>query len=186
MSLNQEGAAAGTGRVHGWLCRGTSGFSSVGELRLVITSLRARLEPAFSPETAMLPRLRPRSVSAGQCGAVATIVRAMLGGQVVSAYVDAQSHWFNRIAVADDVFDVDITGDQFGLPPIQLAQGGKLYSGSRVRRTDEINENTRARAELLAGRAGLGGGAGDRCEFEPVRLDTTNHRRGLVAGQITI
>jgi hypothetical protein len=64
----------------------------------------------------------PHSASAGQCGTVATIVRAMLGGELVSAEIDAQSHWFNRSYVAGDFFDVDLTGDQFGLPPVQLAE----------------------------------------------------------------
>jgi hypothetical protein len=58
--------------------------------------------------------------------------------------------------VAGDFFDVDLTGDQFGLPPVQLARGGQLYGGSRVRRSSEVNQSTRMRAALLARRAGVG------------------------------
>ena len=130
--------------------------SSVAELRRAIASLRARLEPAFRPDTAIKPVECPRSVSAGHCCAVATIVRAMLGGEFVSADVDEQSHWFNRIPVAGDLFDVDITGDQFGLPAIQVARCGRLYSRSRSRHPDEVDENTQMRAALLAKRAGVG------------------------------
>jgi hypothetical protein len=135
--------------------RATSRFSSVGELHRAIASLRARLEPAFAPETAINQSGCPVSASSGQCGAVATIVRTMLGGELVSANIEAQSHWFNRIRVADKLFDVDITGDQFGLPPIQLARVGTLYGGSRVRRPVEVDKNTLMRAALLAKRAGV-------------------------------
>ena len=157
MGLNQKlfGAHAASG--HRQRHRDVAGFSSLAQLRRTVANLRARLEPAFGPETATEPPVRPLSASAGQCGAVATIVREMLGGQLVSADVDAQSHWFNRIPVAGDVFDVDLTGDQFGLPPVQLARGGRLYSGSRVRHLDEVDQNTRRRAMLLARRAGVSG-----------------------------
>ena len=130
-------------------------FLSVTELQRAVTNLRARLEPAFGPETAIKQSGRPVSVSAGQCAAVATIVQAMLGGEFVSANVGAHSHWFNRIPVGGDPFDADITGDQFGLPAIQLARAGRLYRGSRVRRPAEVDRNTRMRAELLARRAGV-------------------------------
>lgn len=140
---------------HGWRNRTTSRFSSVRELHRAVASLRARLEPAFGPKTAIKLSRRPATASAGQCAAVATILRTMLGGALVSANVEAQSHWFNRIPVAGDLFDVDITGDQFGLPAIQLARVGGLYGGSRVRRPGEVDGNTRMRAELLARRAGV-------------------------------
>src|SRR5580658_8358280 len=116
-------------------CR-DKGFSSLAELRRAIGDLKERLEGAFVPETAIKASERTGSASAGQCGAVAAIVRSMWGGQLVSANVDAQSHWFNRIVVDGDLFDVDITGDQFGLPRVQLARCGRLYGGSRVRRPE--------------------------------------------------
>ncbi len=153
--LSEQAQSRRDARAHGRRSRAGGRFSSVDELQRAIASLRARLEPAFGPETAINQSGRPVSASAGQCGAVATIVRTMLGGELVSAKIEAQSHWFNRIRVADHLFDVDITGDQFGLPPIQLARVGKLYGGSRVRRPAEVNEDTRMRAALLARRAGV-------------------------------
>lgn len=156
MDSTQEGSPAKAIFRHRTRRREATKFSSVAELRRAIAALRERLEPAFAPETAITPPERPVSASAGQCGAVATIVRAMLGGQLVSADVDTQSHWFNRIPVDGNVFDVDITGDQFGLPPVQLARRGRLYGGSRVRRPGEVDENTRMRAALLARRARVG------------------------------
>jgi hypothetical protein len=156
MYLNQDGRVKQTTASPGQRRRGPTRFSSVGELRRAIANLRARLEPAFAPETAMKQSTRAVSASAGQCSAVATIIRAMLGGELVSAHVDTQSHWFNRIPVGGDLFDIDITGDQFGLPPIQMARRGKLYGGSRVRRPAEVDKNTRMRAALLARRARVG------------------------------
>lgn len=121
--------------------------------------LRARLEPHFSEETAASGYSRT-SPSAGHCAAVAAIVAS--GAQpgleeatCVSATVEGGSHWFNRLTRAGESFDVDLTGDQFGRPAIQVARAGTLYSGTRERRTDELNEETRSRAALLAERAGL-------------------------------
>jgi hypothetical protein len=155
MDLNQNGRVKQTTASHGQHRRVATRFASIGELRGVLANLRARLEPAFGPETAVKQSTRSESASAGQCSAVATIVRAMLGGELVSAHVDTQSHWFNRVPVGGVLFDIDITGDQFGLPPIQMARRGKLYGGSRVRQPVEVDENTRRRAALLARRAGV-------------------------------
>ena len=156
MDLDQNGCVKQTTASHGQHRRAATRISSIGELRKALANLRVRLEPAFGPETAMKQSKRSVSASAGQCTAVATIVRAMLGGELVSAHVDTQSHWFNRVPVGGVLFDIDITGDQFGLPPIQMARRGKLYGGSRVRRPADVDKNTRMRAALLARRAGVG------------------------------
>lgn len=136
--------------------------ASIEGLRCEAAALRGQLEAAFSPETA-LEGEAGAVPSAGHCAAVAVIVRNRLGGSLVSAIVEGSSHWFNRIRVGAISVDVDITGDQFGRPAVQTGVEGSLYQGSRVRRSDEVREETLTRAALLARRAGLS-------EFDDQRL----------------
>ncbi|MBI2752334.1 MAG: hypothetical protein HYX46_02300 [Betaproteobacteria bacterium] len=117
-----------------------------------LAQLRARLAGAFSGDTAT-PGTVSRIPSAGHCAAVAAVVRAEFGGQFVSTIVDAQSHWFNRIHVGGQSFDVDLTGDQFGLGEIRIARAGNLFPSSRVRGVEELNDETLRRARLLASRS---------------------------------
>ena len=65
------------------------------------------------------------------------------------------SHWFNRIRVDDQLLDLDITGDQFSYPAIQIKPAEELYPCTRERSPDELNDETLYRAALLARRAGL-------------------------------
>jgi hypothetical protein len=120
-----------------------------------VTQLRARLEPFFQSDTAALGTASPVP-SAGHCAAVSAIVQAELGGDFVSAIVEGQSHWFNRLGVGRRLCDVDLTGDQFGgNQAIRIAPAGELYDGSRLRSTEQLNDETLRRALLLAKRAGL-------------------------------
>jgi hypothetical protein len=123
-------------------------------LRQAATTLRWKLDRAFRPDTAAAGSHGP-TASAGHCAAVAYIVREMFRGAYVSASVDGQSHWFNRIETGDGVFDVDLTGDQFGRNAVQVAPSGTLYDGTRERAPSELRSETIARGELLAQRAGL-------------------------------
>lgn len=114
-----------------------------------LRAMRAALEAAFGDDTRA-----PGSTgtgSAGHCAAVAVIVRRHFGGYFVSATVGGQSHWFNRI----DGKDYDLTGDQFGRPPLQFFKAGELYTGTRVRDPGDCKAETVRRARLLAERAGL-------------------------------
>lgn len=129
-------------------------FVSSADLKREAVMLRARLEPAFSAETA-LGGIKGTVPSEGHCAAVAAIVLGTLGGSLVSATVHGQSHWFNRIRVGTELVDLDITGDQFGRPPIQVGPEGSVYRNSRLRDSSELNEDTLMRARLLAARAGL-------------------------------
>jgi len=117
-------------------------------------SLRASLEKAFSPDTAMSHSLGT-GLSAGQCAATAAIVFDRLGGSLVSTTIENESHWFNRIQVGDAVVDVDLTGDQFGRPAVQISMEGTLYSGTRIREVENLNNETIQRAIKLASRAGI-------------------------------
>lgn len=129
-------------------------YFSVHELQSQAESIRAKLEQAFGPETALPGSIRP-ILSAGQCAAAAAIVFDTLGGLLVSATVENESHWFNRIAIDDAIFDLDITGDQFGRATIQIAPQGTLYEGTRVRQLSELNSETVERTKTLAKKAGF-------------------------------
>jgi len=113
-----------------------------------VSLLRRNLERAFSAETA-LSGGTGTGPSAGQCAATACIVLKNFGGDFVSAKVNGESHWFNRIHLPDATVDVDLTGDQFGREPIQIGPAGGLYPGTQIRGSDELNAETRHRAAVL-------------------------------------
>jgi hypothetical protein len=119
-----------------------------------LLELRARLEKGFSPDTA-LSGLQSAVPSAGHCAATAVIVWKTLGGSLISTNIKGMSHWFNRIRVDDQLLDLDITGDQFGYPMIQIKLAEELYPHTRERSPEELNDDTLRRAALLARRAGL-------------------------------
>lgn len=123
-------------------------------LRAELLELRAWLDKSFSPETA-LNGLQSEMPSAGHCAAAAAIAWERLGGSLVSTSIRGMSHWFNRIRVDDQLLDLDITGDQFGYPAIQIKPAEELYPYTRERSPDELNDKTLHRAALLARRAGL-------------------------------
>lgn len=112
--------------------------------------LRQNLEAAFADDT-RAPGTVSSCPSAGHCAAAAIVVRRVLGGEFVSALVDGQSHWFNRV----DGFDVDLTGDQFSRPKVQISIAGAMYPDSRIRSAAELMDETIRRADLLAKRAGV-------------------------------
>jgi hypothetical protein len=119
-----------------------------------LEQLRSRLEQGFSRETAA-PGFPSPSVSSGQCAAVSLIGRELLGGDFVSAVIDGHSHWFNRILDGNILLDIDLTGDQFGRPRIQIASPDNLYPSSKVRDPGEVHKETIARAVRLAQKADL-------------------------------
>lgn len=119
-----------------------------------LADLRAKLAHAFGSDTAA-PGTRSVIASAGHCAAVAAVVHAELGGQFLSTVVDGQSHWFNRIEVAGQGFDADLTGDQFGFANLRISRAGELFSPWRLRTPEQLNVETLRRARLLAERAGL-------------------------------
>ncbi len=126
----------------------------VERLRAELPELRARLDKSFSPDTA-LDGLQSDVPSAGHCAAATAIVWETLGGSLVSTSIKGMSHWFNRIRVDDQLVDLDITGDQFGYPAVQIKPVEELYPYTRERSPDELNDETLYRAALLARRAGL-------------------------------
>lgn len=114
-------------------------------------TLRSILERGYPS----LPLSSKLAKSTGQCAVSALIVQGQLGGQLVSTWVRGESHWFNRVALGDVLFDVDLTGDQFGLPAVQFQRSQALYAPSRRRLLREVAPETFARAVTLARRCGL-------------------------------
>lgn len=77
---------------------------------------------------------------------VALVLEQIYGGELMSAVVDRKSHWYNRI----DGREVDLTGDQFGKPPIQISlKGETLYPDSRVRSLADVSRETQERLRLF-------------------------------------
>ena len=73
----------------------------------------------------------------------------------VSARVSGLGHWFNRIERQGRHLDVDLSGDQWNRPPVQIGDAGSLYDGARERLPTDLTPETVARAVVLAERAGL-------------------------------
>lgn len=133
-------------------------------LTLQAEQYRKFIEPYFAPDTAAGGWQDDAIPSAGHCAALSAIIYhdlvdfvRDLEGRILcaSAVVNGGSHWFNRFEILGEAWDVDLTGDQFGLPPVQVAKAGSLYEGTRVREFSELNEETLQRAALLAERAGI-------------------------------
>lgn len=125
------------------------------ELLIFLQDLRGKLAHHFTSDTAA-PGFDINGPSAGQCAAVAVIVNQLLGGQFVSANVRGHSHWFNQIRLAKaKLVEIDLTGDQFGRPPIQITETLPLYPSARMRSSLDLKPETISRAVILAERAGL-------------------------------
>lgn len=125
-------------------------------LTAALTGLRDALDLVYAEDTSSLSddikRIGWRNLapSAGHCAVTAMLVRSLFGGDFMSAKVDGQSHWFNSFDVGGQLWDVDITGDQFGRSRVQVVSAGAgLYPDARTRDIVEINEDTRRRYRLL-------------------------------------
>jgi len=88
-----------------------------------LIQLRTQLERAFSPDTAV-PDSKGGTPSSGHCAATAYLVQKLFDGDYVSATVQGQSHWFNRIEIDETSVDIDLTGDQFGLSALRIGGAG--------------------------------------------------------------
>lgn len=131
-----------------------------GEILATLHSLRSLMDGRFANDTsAFFVGERHQDDSTGHCAVCAIIVQKYLGGDFVSTTVRGVSHWFNRVyvptAFGPVAFDVDVTGDQFGFRRVTIADAGCLYAGGRIRRSDELNDETLSRTATFAKRAGL-------------------------------
>lgn len=125
----------------------------------VVRHTRNAIQLHFAADTSVDPTVWSKLLpSTGHCAAVATILHGFLypwSARLVSTKFAGQSHWFNRFTWEQHQYDVDITGDQFGLHPVQVDIAGELYPNTRTRTWEEVNEATRERARKLRDRAGF-------------------------------
>jgi hypothetical protein len=131
------------------------------ELQATLQRMREQFDPAFARDTAYAPSLQSsggpnETPSTGHCAVVAVIVQKRLGGKLLRTTVAGEEHWFNRVPLAGGYVDVDLTGDQFGSPAVQIRLPGELYSGAVEQPIEAIQDEALCRAATLATRAGLG------------------------------
>ena len=126
------------------------------ELLARLSDVRRSLEPYFGPDTAY-PGTRSERPSAGHCAIVSAIAALTVGGALASTTVNGVNHWFNRLSDGKQLWDVDLTGDQFDLEVVQVAPVGKLYPRTANESFAALNVETLQRALTLARRGGMAG-----------------------------
>jgi hypothetical protein len=88
----------------------------------------------------------------GQC---AVILQTLYGGSFASTAHDGQNHWFNLISTTCGEYQVDITGDRFGLPKYQIERHKDIYPNVCRVNVSDMDDDTRAKAQDLAKNSGL-------------------------------
>jgi hypothetical protein len=71
----------------------------------------------------------------------------LTGAHMVSTLIQGQSHWFVYYETPAGNLHVDLTGDQFGLPPVQY--GATIYPVWKNRYLYEIDSKTFERYKIL-------------------------------------
>jgi len=100
------------------------------ELLVALTKLRKAVQQVFACDTAFGPCKLDRP-STGHCMLVAMIVQDRFGGCVLAGEVNEIPHYWNRLEDQEGQrWQADLTGDQFGRPPIQFDK--QLYPGGLV------------------------------------------------------
>ena len=124
-------------------------------LEWTLWKLRERLEKVWGPDTGREGTWDALCPSRGQCASTAVLLQGMMGGEIVTASVQGQTHWFLR----SQGYDIDLTGDQFGGRKVAIGGRGVLYRGTRPRRRNGmgplhpgVGPKLQARANLLARR----------------------------------
>jgi hypothetical protein len=109
-----------------------------------LESYRRKFDQIFSKDTCH-PLSRDNPIpSAGHCAIVSVFLHEELGGRIVSTTEQGVSHWLNFV---DGQF-IDLTGDQFGYPPIRLWRG-ELSADYRIRRKEDLDDETQQRLEIF-------------------------------------
>lgn len=89
-----------------------------------------------------------RGGSHGHCVMAAMALQQLEGGWLVSATVEGVSHWYNALPGG---WFVDLTGDQFGRPAVQVSRK-PIYPETRRRSDTDLNDETRARFKVFSAR----------------------------------
>ena len=106
-----------------------------------LKTLRNKLDNCFSAETVTF--YNKDIPSEGHCAVVSAIIYKTYGGILRSTYVNGIKHWFNEI----DGLRIDLTGDQFGLDPVQIKKD--LYIDSIPRLWEDLNETTLEKVKIM-------------------------------------
>jgi hypothetical protein len=88
------------------------------EVRALLQPIRTAMDEVFSCSTAFGDCKRQRP-SAGHCILSAMIVQDLFGGEILEGRVNGIPHYWNRVGGRE----IDLTGDQFGKPKIQVEKG---------------------------------------------------------------
>lgn len=126
-----------------------------GTIAMTIAAVKKQMEEVrecfddiFSADTAYDSK-NYKGGSHGHCAVVAAILKKKFGGDMYSTTINGQSHWFNQIIVDEIAYDVDITGDQFGLPAVQVGEPYTLYQDNRLRHEEQFDMDTVWRVMML-------------------------------------
>lgn len=96
----------------------------VSNLRKELNTIRKAMDNVFSCDTAF-GTCNNNSMSSGHCMLSALIIQDMYGGKIISGQVSGIPHYWNRMCH----MDVDLTGDQFKKPKVQIRKD-ELYGNS--------------------------------------------------------
>lgn len=100
--------------------------SDTKRLRLDLKDLRSAMDESFSCNTAY-GDCNTNSMASGHCMLSSLIIQDLYGGDIKSGTVNGIPHYWNSLCH----IDVDLTGDQFNKPAIQIRKG-KLYGKAFV------------------------------------------------------
>jgi len=118
--------------------------------RLYLEGIRAKLEKGWSAKTRDPNWPKSSSRSAGQCAVTAVLLKELWGGTLVWTDIGGEEHWFNEIIINDRKCEIDLTGDQFGYPSIQIGKKNGLYGVATFSVTKSmVSEELLARVEIL-------------------------------------
>lgn len=112
-------------------------------LDVQLRQVRRILDKIFAPET-QSKGTHSHIPSAGHCAITALLLQSKFQGQLVSAKVQGVSHWYNNL---DGIY-VDLTGDQFGFPKVQISDR-EIYPDTKVRNLAEITPETFLRYSIF-------------------------------------
>ena len=93
-------------------------------LRKELNKIRKAMDSVFSCDTAF-GTCNNNSMSSGHCMLASLIVQDMYGGKIMSGQIGGIPHYWNKLCH----MEVDVTGDQFKKPKVQIKKG-ELYSDS--------------------------------------------------------
>lgn len=129
------------------------------QIAIQMRLLRRLLELEFSDDLRNQPAPEGCIPSTGHCAIVANLCTSLWDMDLRSTTIQGQSHWYSRyyydVDGCEHFIDIDLTGDQFGLPPVQISEPlVDLYPESRRRGFWEIDENTEKRTRNLLRRLG--------------------------------